>query len=252
MVSSGCIRSSLSVARADDGPCRRSRCRRWWQRCRRAPSTMTLTSTSCLACSVPRQALLLVGLERDRCRTSATACLRSPRRARRSGPTTSARSSARPADTTNDTSATLRLASTRFSRSSSTIAARRTASRDRRGAPRGPREPCNGGDPLVHRDSRTWSRPRRDRRPLRGAGRRARGTRSPRCGRGAARRRAGERLADALRATGKQVEVKVVVDPTVLGGIVASIGDTVIDGTVRTASTAANRSEGDELGRKHG
>ena len=35
------------------------------------------------------------------------------------------------------------------------------------------------------------------------------------------------------RATGKQVEVKVVVDPTVLGGLVAHVGDTVIDGTVR-------------------
>ena len=43
-----------------------------------------------------------------------------------------------------------------------------------------------------------------------------------------------ERLAKALSdATGKQVEVKVVVDPSVLGGIVARIGDTVIDGTVR-------------------
>ena len=43
-----------------------------------------------------------------------------------------------------------------------------------------------------------------------------------------------ERLAQALSdATGKQVEVKVVVDPSVLGGIVARIGDTVIDGTVR-------------------
>lgn len=42
------------------------------------------------------------------------------------------------------------------------------------------------------------------------------------------------RLADALsQATGKQVEVKVVVDPTVLGGLVTTIGDTVIDGTVR-------------------
>ena len=35
------------------------------------------------------------------------------------------------------------------------------------------------------------------------------------------------------RATGKDVEVKVIVDPSVLGGIVARIGDTVIDGTVR-------------------
>lgn len=42
------------------------------------------------------------------------------------------------------------------------------------------------------------------------------------------------RLADALgAATGKQIEVMVVVDPTVLGGLVARIGDTVIDGTVK-------------------
>jgi F-type H+-transporting ATPase subunit delta len=43
-----------------------------------------------------------------------------------------------------------------------------------------------------------------------------------------------ERLATALgKATGKDVEVKVIVDPSVLGGIVARVGDTVIDGTVR-------------------
>jgi len=43
-----------------------------------------------------------------------------------------------------------------------------------------------------------------------------------------------KRLADALsHATGKTVEVKVIVDPTVLGGLVARVGDTVIDGTVR-------------------
>jgi F-type H+-transporting ATPase subunit delta len=42
------------------------------------------------------------------------------------------------------------------------------------------------------------------------------------------------RLSEALSsATGKQVELKVVVDPAVLGGIVAQVGDTVIDGTVR-------------------
>jgi F-type H+-transporting ATPase subunit delta len=42
------------------------------------------------------------------------------------------------------------------------------------------------------------------------------------------------RLAKALgQATGKDVEVKVVVDPSVMGGIVAQIGDTVIDGSVR-------------------
>jgi F-type H+-transporting ATPase subunit delta len=44
-----------------------------------------------------------------------------------------------------------------------------------------------------------------------------------------------QRLAEALeKATGKAVEVKVVVDPTVMGGIVATVGDTVIDGSVRS------------------
>jgi F-type H+-transporting ATPase subunit delta len=44
-----------------------------------------------------------------------------------------------------------------------------------------------------------------------------------------------DRLTKALNeATGKQVEVKVIVDPSVLGGIVAQVGDTVIDGSVRT------------------
>jgi F-type H+-transporting ATPase subunit delta len=43
-----------------------------------------------------------------------------------------------------------------------------------------------------------------------------------------------DRLAAALaNATGKQVEVKVIVDPSVLGGLVATVDDTVIDGTVR-------------------
>jgi F-type H+-transporting ATPase subunit delta len=41
-------------------------------------------------------------------------------------------------------------------------------------------------------------------------------------------------LAAALaKATGKRVEVKVLVDPSVIGGIVSKVGDTVIDGTVR-------------------
>jgi F-type H+-transporting ATPase subunit delta len=44
-----------------------------------------------------------------------------------------------------------------------------------------------------------------------------------------------DRLRAALaNATGKQVNLKVVVDPSVLGGLVATVGDTVIDGTVRT------------------
>jgi len=43
------------------------------------------------------------------------------------------------------------------------------------------------------------------------------------------------RLAQAIeKATGKSVEVKVVVDPSVLGGLVTTIGDTVIDGSVRS------------------
>jgi F-type H+-transporting ATPase subunit delta len=43
------------------------------------------------------------------------------------------------------------------------------------------------------------------------------------------------RLAEALgKATGKKVSVKVVIDPAVIGGIVARVGDTVIDGSVRS------------------
>jgi F-type H+-transporting ATPase subunit delta len=42
------------------------------------------------------------------------------------------------------------------------------------------------------------------------------------------------RLAEALKAnTGKDVDLVVVVDPEVLGGLVTQIGDTVIDGSVR-------------------
>ena len=44
-----------------------------------------------------------------------------------------------------------------------------------------------------------------------------------------------DRLKAALtNATGKQVNLKVVVDDSVLGGIIANVGDTVIDGSVRT------------------
>jgi F-type H+-transporting ATPase subunit delta len=44
-----------------------------------------------------------------------------------------------------------------------------------------------------------------------------------------------QRLAAALgKATGKNVSLKVIVDPSILGGIVAQVGDTVIDGSVRT------------------
>jgi len=42
------------------------------------------------------------------------------------------------------------------------------------------------------------------------------------------------RLTEALeKSTGKQIELKVIQDPSVIGGLVARVGDTVIDGTVR-------------------
>ena len=44
-----------------------------------------------------------------------------------------------------------------------------------------------------------------------------------------------QRLTSALeQATGKKVELKVIIDPSVLGGLVAQVGDTVIDGSVKT------------------
>ncbi len=43
------------------------------------------------------------------------------------------------------------------------------------------------------------------------------------------------RLEQALsETTGRRVEVKTVVDPSVIGGLVTTIGDTVIDGTVKS------------------
>lgn len=44
-----------------------------------------------------------------------------------------------------------------------------------------------------------------------------------------------QRLTTALEAsTGKKIELKVIIDPTVLGGLVAQVGDTVIDGSIKT------------------
>ena len=44
-----------------------------------------------------------------------------------------------------------------------------------------------------------------------------------------------QRLAAALsKATGKDIELKVVIDPSVMGGVVTQIGDQIIDGSVRT------------------
>ena len=43
------------------------------------------------------------------------------------------------------------------------------------------------------------------------------------------------RLAEALsKATGRQVEVRVVVDPSVLGGVIARVGDEIFDGSVKS------------------
>jgi F-type H+-transporting ATPase subunit delta len=43
------------------------------------------------------------------------------------------------------------------------------------------------------------------------------------------------RLSAALaNATGKAVNLKTIVDPSVIGGVIATVGDTVIDGSVRT------------------
>ena len=43
-----------------------------------------------------------------------------------------------------------------------------------------------------------------------------------------------QRLTEAIKtSTGKDVEVKVVIDPSVLGGVITEIGDDIIDGSVR-------------------
>ncbi|MQA98711.1 MAG: ATP synthase F1 subunit delta [Actinobacteria bacterium] len=43
-----------------------------------------------------------------------------------------------------------------------------------------------------------------------------------------------QQLAEALsKATGKKIEVKVILDPSVIGGVVTKIGDTIIDGSVK-------------------
>jgi F-type H+-transporting ATPase subunit delta len=52
-----------------------------------------------------------------------------------------------------------------------------------------------------------------------------------------------ERLAGALsEATGKDVELKVIVDESVVGGVVARVGDQVIDGSIRRRLELARES----------
>jgi F-type H+-transporting ATPase subunit delta len=51
-----------------------------------------------------------------------------------------------------------------------------------------------------------------------------------------------ERITQALAAaTGKSLEVKVVVDPGIVGGIVAHVGDEVFDGSIRTRLNEARQ-----------
>lgn len=52
----------------------------------------------------------------------------------------------------------------------------------------------------------------------------------------------GDRLRAALAdATGRQIELKVVVDPAVVGGVVARVGDEVFDGSVASRLNDARR-----------
>ena len=54
-----------------------------------------------------------------------------------------------------------------------------------------------------------------------------------------------ERLAQALsRATGRQVDVKVVVDPSVVGGVIARVGDEVFDGSIASRLEDAKQALG--------
>jgi F-type H+-transporting ATPase subunit delta len=54
-----------------------------------------------------------------------------------------------------------------------------------------------------------------------------------------------ERLAQALSsATGHRVDVKVVVDPTVIGGVVARVGDEVFDGSIASRLEDAKQAMG--------
>jgi F-type H+-transporting ATPase subunit delta len=50
------------------------------------------------------------------------------------------------------------------------------------------------------------------------------------------------KLADALgKATGHPVELKVVVDPSVIGGVIARVGDEVFDGSVASRLAEARQ-----------
>jgi F-type H+-transporting ATPase subunit delta len=51
-----------------------------------------------------------------------------------------------------------------------------------------------------------------------------------------------ERLTDALgRLYGRSVELQVIVDPSVIGGLIVQVGDEVIDGSIAHRLEAAER-----------
>ena len=51
-----------------------------------------------------------------------------------------------------------------------------------------------------------------------------------------------DRIASALStATGRPIEIKAVVDPSVIGGVVAHVGDEVFDGSIRTRLSDAKQ-----------
>jgi F-type H+-transporting ATPase subunit delta len=52
-----------------------------------------------------------------------------------------------------------------------------------------------------------------------------------------------QRLADAIRSsTGKEVDVRVIIDPSVMGGLITEIDDEIIDGSVRHRLTQLRES----------
>ncbi|HEY7400771.1 MAG TPA: ATP synthase F1 subunit delta [Actinomycetota bacterium] len=56
-----------------------------------------------------------------------------------------------------------------------------------------------------------------------------------------------DQIARALgRATGRSIEVRAVVDPTVIGGVLARVGDEVFDGSIRTRLDDAKQHLGSE------
>ena len=108
---------------------------------------------------------------------------------------------------------------------------------DHRGPPRRQSDVDDGAARRHGRRLRPRPRSAADHRPSRAASRRVQGRHaSPRCAAAVALTSDQQDRSKAAlaNATGRNVSLKVVVDPSVLGGLVATVGDTVIDGSVRT------------------